>query len=165
MVRSPERQLTEAYRELGDAIFRFCYAHTGDRDRALDMTQEAFTRTWRALLSGTTVRDMKPFLYRTARNACIDLSRKPGADSLEALREIGFDVRDDSLLDPLLSAEANRAIRCIARIEEPYREAVALRYVNDLMPREIAEIIGESENVISVRITRGMQKLRELMQI
>ncbi|MCC6405015.1 MAG: RNA polymerase sigma factor [Candidatus Yanofskybacteria bacterium] len=165
MDRPTEQQLTSAYDEHGDAIFRFCYAHTGDRERALDLTQETFVRVWRALSGGTVIERIRPFLYTTARHACIDAARRPATESLERLQEDGFDVADEQTLDPLLSTEVARVIRCIARLDEPYREAVALRYVSDLMPREIAEVIGESENVISVRITRGLQKLRELLHL
>ncbi len=39
-----------------------------------------------------------------------------------------------------------------------------MRYINDLSPKEIAEILEESENAISVRIHRGIQKMRLLLE-
>jgi len=47
------------------------------------------------------------------------------------------------------------------KLEEPYRQAVTLRYVDGLSPKEIAEIVGESTNNISVRINRGIEKLKK----
>ena len=38
-----------------------------------------------------------------------------------------------------------------------------MRYVDDLSIKEIAEITGETENNVSVRIHRGLEKLRELV--
>lgn len=163
MKPSLEERFLSAYDEHADAIFRFCYAHTGRRELARDMTQETFMRVWRHLTGGNPVREMRPFLYTTARNALIDQSRRPSPQSLDALRDSGFDVVDDRAPDPLLSAAAAHAVALTAKLEPPYREAVLMRYVDGMMPREIATLTGESENVISVRITRGLRKLRELM--
>ena len=38
-----------------------------------------------------------------------------------------------------------------------------MRYIDDLSPQEIAEVVGESENLVSVRIHRGLVRLRELV--
>lgn len=42
-----------------------------------------------------------------------------------------------------------------------YREVLLLRYVDGLAPREIAQLTGESANVISVRIHRARRQLRQ----
>jgi DNA-directed RNA polymerase specialized sigma24 family protein len=39
-----------------------------------------------------------------------------------------------------------------------------MRYVDGLSPQEIAGLIGESENVVSVRVHRGLKKLRALLE-
>lgn len=165
MKQTLEERFTVAFDDHSDAIFRFCYAQTGRRELAKDLTQDTFARVWRYLAQGKNVQQMRPFLYQTARNALIDHSRRPSAQSLDVLQEAGFDVIDERTSSPLVSATAAEAVRFAGILEEPYREVVLLRYVEALMPREIAGIIGESENVVSVRITRGMQKLRELMKI
>ena len=165
MKQTLEERFIAAFDEHSDAIFRFCYAQTGRRELARDLTQDTFARVWRYLTQGKSVQQMRPFLYQTARNALIDHSRRPSAQSLDEMQETGFDVADERTPSPLVSAAAAEVIRLAGTLEEPYREAVLLRYVEALMPREIAEIVGENENVVSVRITRGMQKLRELMNL
>ena len=165
MTQTMEDRFLEAYDQYGDAIFRFCYAQTGRRELALDITQDTFARAWRYLAEGRTIADMRPFLYATARHAIIDRARKTSTQSLDTLREEGFDIADDRALDPLLSATAAHVVRILEKLEQPYREAVALRYIDDLMPREIAKLTGEKENTISVRITRGIQQLKELLNL
>jgi RNA polymerase sigma-70 factor, ECF subfamily len=161
----PREQFLSAYDEHADAIFRFCYAQCGDRDLAYDLTQEAFMRTWQYLASGKRIAQPKPFLYRTARNAFIDHVRRPNASSLDTMRGAGFDKADERAVAPDVSAEAGRAAQLVARLEPGYREAVALRYLDDLSPRDIARTLNISESNASVRIHRGMQQLRELMGI
>jgi RNA polymerase sigma-70 factor, ECF subfamily len=163
MKPSLEERFLAAYDEHADAIFRFCYVQTGRRELALDLTQDTFARVWQYLARGSTVREMRPFLYTTARHAIIDHSRRAAPQSFDVLHEEGFDVADDRTPDPLLSATASHVVRLAGKLEQPYREAVLLRYVEEMMPREIAKLTGESENVISVRITRGLQQLRELL--
>ena len=46
-----------------------------------------------------------------------------------------------------------------------YREVLTLRFVEGFLPKEIAELTGESANTVSVRITRGLQKVRDHLHI
>ena len=39
-----------------------------------------------------------------------------------------------------------------------------MRYIDDASPKEIARALNVSENVVSVRIYRGLKKLRELLK-
>jgi RNA polymerase sigma factor (sigma-70 family) len=45
-----------------------------------------------------------------------------------------------------------------------YRTAITMRYLDEMSPREIAEALGVSENVVSVRIHRGIEKLSKMAQ-
>ena len=60
--------------------------------------------------------------------------------------------------------EGARALKALEELPEPYREAVVMRYVDGLSPTEIARTIGESENVVSVRVHRGLKKLKSLLE-
>ena len=53
--------------------------------------------------------------------------------------------------------------KAIDELDEAYREIVLMRFVEDLPPKDIARITGLSENVVSVRIHRGVEKLRTLL--
>ncbi len=58
--------------------------------------------------------------------------------------------------------EARHLIGKINEIDPIYQHAVYLRFVEDLKPKEIAEILGESANVVSVHINRGLKQLRAI---
>lgn len=60
--------------------------------------------------------------------------------------------------------DGERVLDRLNDLPELYREALTLRYVDGLSPKEISEIIGESENVVSVRVHRGLKKLKELLE-
>ncbi len=51
----------------------------------------------------------------------------------------------------------------VQHLPDNYREVIVLRFANNLTITEIAEIIGENENAVSVRIHRALKKLKELL--
>ncbi len=164
-----KEQFLNAYKENADAIFRFVYLRMHDRDEALDITQEAYIRTWRYLVEGKKIDHLRAFLYRTAKNLMIDRSKQKktrNTGSLDAYLDAGGDVADSTSRSAFEVLDGERAMSLLRKLEpSEYREAVYLRFVDELRPSEIAKIVGVSENVVSVRINRGLKKLRTLFPI
>ncbi len=158
----------EAFEQYSDALFRHCFFRLSDREKALDLTQETFLRVWKYSENGGEIEDMKAFLYRTLNNLVVDEYRKKKTVSLDSLlEEEGVSEGD---FNDLVSSDresfeqaidSKRALLLLERLPDKYRTALTLRYVEGLSPKEIAEITEETENVISVRIHRGLAKLRE----
>ncbi len=158
------QQFLKAYEKLADGIFRYCYLRISDREKARDIMQETFIKTWKYLAEGHAINNLKAFLYRTASNLIIDEYRKNKTVSLDLMREKdGFDPVGDDAGDIIDLAEAQNAIRLINKLEPGYREIIIMRYINDLSVKDIAQILGESENNVSVKIHRGLEKLKSLM--
>lgn len=160
-----EQAFMEAYDAHADGLFRFLAAKISDREIALDLVQETFTRAWDYCMQGGAVREWKPFLFRTAYNLVVDTYRKKRTVSLDSLiEESGFAIPDRDDVRSIDRAEAARIRDAIDCLDEMYRDVLLLRYTEDLPPREIARIMGLTENVISVRIHRGIKMLRDHMQ-
>jgi RNA polymerase sigma-70 factor (ECF subfamily) len=163
------KDFAEIYNRESDSVFRFCLMRTSDRDMALDFTQDTFMRFWNTLQTGKKINNSRTFLFTIARNIIIDWYRKKKSLSLETLMEgVGSDKSVFTAVareDVEVEAEAEYLIRKIALLEDPYQQAVYLRCVEELKPREIAEILGESANVISVRISRGLEQLRNMLHV
>lgn len=155
----------QAYDELSDAIFRHCYYRCFDREKAQELMQECFTRTWERLAAGDDIANLRAFLYRVATNLVIDSSRRKTSDSLDVLTdEQGFEPADVGAAAHIeRAAEASRLGVYLERLEPAYRQAVTLRFIDGLSPKEIAAVLGETENVISVRVHRGIARLKEFM--
>jgi RNA polymerase sigma-70 factor (ECF subfamily) len=159
------KQFLKIYDELSDAIFRHCYFRVFNREKAKDLAQEAFMKTWEYLSNGEEVRNMKAFIYRVANNLIIDQSRKKQEVSLDQLRdEQGFDPSDNAKDRLVGLLEGADAIRMLNKINPKYRQIIQMRYVDDLDTSEIAAAIGETENNVSVRLHRGMKELREILE-
>ena len=159
---TPEKRFSEAYDAYADAIFRHVYFRTSDRERALEITQEVFASFWKQLRENIEIEHTRAFLYRSAHNAFVnELRDRKRPVSLETLMETGFDILYD-VADAEELATQKEAVERIRDIEEPYREVLILRYIDGLLVKEIAQLLGEKENTVSVRIKRGVEKLTKL---
>lgn len=167
-----QQAFSEAFEAYNDELFRHCALRLRDRERAVELTQECFLRAWDYAQKGEDIAQMRPFLYRTLRHLIIDEYRRKKSASLEAMVE-DTEGNVEDLLPPdesntleaaLTRHEGARVLEALTRLPEPYREAVTLRYVDGLSPQEIAEAIGESQNVVSVRVHRGLKKLRDMLE-
>jgi RNA polymerase sigma-70 factor (ECF subfamily) len=158
-----KEKLTESYDEFGDAIFRYCFFKISDREKALDFVQETFARTWQYLLNGNEIGNMKTFLYTTARHIIIDEYRKKKTLSLDELLDNGIEPHAEIEEALYSSLDIARVMAHVQQLPEHYSSIIIMRYVNDLSVQEIAQIVHETENVVSVRIHRGISKLRELI--
>ncbi len=160
-------QFKAIYLEELRPIYRFCLLRTSDPETAHDFTQEVFLRFWKALSDKQIIKNPRSFLYTVARNIIIDGYRKKKTLSLDALLEEAGDDKSSIASTHLnaieTEAEANRVTEGMKQLDEPYRKALYMRYVEGMKPREIAAILNESANVISVRISRGADRLRQSM--
>lgn len=158
-----EQQFLEAFDQYADALYRHSCFRISDRERARDLVSDAFTRTWDYLVKGKTIDNFKPFLYRTLNHLIIDEYRKKKSESLDALltdREVpegAFEeLVDGSREDIEIAIDAKRIPKLLEQMPASYREVVVMRYLDGLMPVEIADLIGQSVNTVSVRIHRGI---------
>jgi RNA polymerase sigma-70 factor (ECF subfamily) len=158
-----EQAFLEAFDKYADALYRHGYFRVSDKERAKDLVSEAFTRTWDYLVKGNTVDDFRPFLYRTLNRLIIDEYRKKRTESLDALLDDSAvpegafeELVEGSLEDMEIELDARQIPHLLEEMPRSYREVVVMRYFDGLMPAEIADILEESVNTISVRIHRGV---------
>jgi RNA polymerase sigma-70 factor (ECF subfamily) len=156
-------EFLKAYDAYNDAIFRHCYFRVYDREKAKEMTQDVFMKTWEYLAKGKEVDNLRAFLYKVANNMVIDHSRKKKESSLDSLMDEGFEPVGDGAAETTLAAEAGQMIALLDKLDEKYRDVVRMRFLDDLSPKEIAHALDETENVVSVRIHRGIAQLRAMM--
>ena len=165
--KSAKSKFDSLYQKESDAIFRYSLFRVSDREMALDITQDTFMRFWDALSGGKEILNDRAFLFMIARNLVIDLYRKKKSLSLDSILEENEDqifmAGERKLPENIeMSAEARFVMDKIKELEPVHQQIIYLRFVEDLKPKEIAEILAVTSNVVSVRLIRGMEKLREL---
>ncbi|OHA20920.1 MAG: hypothetical protein A2849_01910 [Candidatus Taylorbacteria bacterium RIFCSPHIGHO2_01_FULL_51_15] len=156
------KEFIKAYEAHIDALFQYCLFKVSDRELAKDLVQETFMKTWIYMGNAKKIESMKAFLFRTLSNLIIDEYRKRKTISLDVLMEEGFNPANDvseRLLDALDGA---RAVKLLQLLPDEYSDVIFMRYMQEFSLDEIAVITGESKNILSVRIHRGVKKLKEL---
>ena len=162
-IRGLEEQFLGWHDQFSDVIFRHCVFRLSDREKAKDATQETFIRLWNYVSEGKEVVNVRAFLYKIANNLIIDAYRRKEAFSLDQMRdEEGFDVGFETRAEIEIKDEYEHALKIIERLPDKYREALVMRHVDGLSVKDIARITGETENVISVRIHRAIEKVKLL---
>lgn len=154
----------ETYDAYASDIYRFCLLKVTRPEVAEDISQEVFTRFWQQLREGTELRNPRALLYTIARNLIIDWYRKKKESSLDVLTDQGIDFGSGEHLKITENAEMQEVLRVIHELDEPSRDALLMRFVDGLSPRDIAAITGESANAISVRINRAIKKVQDLIR-
>jgi RNA polymerase sigma-70 factor (ECF subfamily) len=161
----------KAYAENTDGLFRFVLYRVSDKEQAMDIVADTYVRFWQTLLK-EEVKEPRALLYRIARNLVIDWYKKKKSIPMQTFSEgekdrpeVYMDMFEGNIIGVDLLLEAEMVKKAIATLEPIYREAVYLRFVEELSPKEIAAILGESTNVISVRINRGVALLKAKLHI
>ena len=159
-----EKMFVESFSEYSDAIFRFCLVKVSNVELAEDMTQEVFTRYWKSLKDGKQMTNTRSFLYTIANNLAKDWYKKKKADSLDEKMESG-DAPKATVASPESMAEYHEVLALIKEMDEKDREVLLLKHVEGLPPKEIAEVLEETANTVSVRINRATKRLREKLRM
>lgn len=165
------KRFNDLYAAEVDALFRYCFFRMSDREQAKDIVQEAFMRLWDAFVKDlNNIKNPRALLFKITSNLVIDWYRKKKAVSLDNLLESeggdsDLQVADDSFEQIEIQSEGKIFLKHISSLDPTYRQVVYLRYVEDLAPKDIAEIVGLSVNVVSVRINRGIENLKKKYQI
>lgn len=165
---SQEERFLKAFDAYADPLFRHAALRLSDRERAIEIVQDTFTKVWRYLREKHEISSFRSFLYKVLNNLIIDEYRRRKETSLDAILEIeGVDegmfpeLREEPLEDMINAMDGQQILDVLHELPDMYRKPIILRFVDGLTPKEIAEVTGESENVISVRIHRGIKAIRK----
>jgi RNA polymerase sigma-70 factor (ECF subfamily) len=160
-------QFKAIYEREADNIFRFCVIRVSDREQAMDITQETFTRLWQSLKEGKKMTNERAFLFTVAHRLIIDWYRKKKSLRLEMFTDPDtgeeYDVAEEGAAERIVEgSEGKMLIAALEKLSPSYRQVIYLRFIEGLQPKEIGEVLGISANAASVRITRGLEELRKI---
>jgi RNA polymerase sigma-70 factor, ECF subfamily len=144
----------------------------GRRDPVDDLVQETWLRVLERGHSYDGQSRFEPWLFTVARNLALDYLRKRPAFSLDSKNSLEPDIESlapaSQAPSPFEQAarteDAQRLAYCLQMLEPIYREALVLRFQEDLSLQEMADVIGASVSTVSSRIYRGLAALRAQME-
>ncbi len=148
-----EQALGAIYEIYGERIFRYTFRMLGNRSDAEDATAETFLRVLRRSSELRADGAFRTWLFRIARNLCIDKLRQ------HKLMELPADAQYSG-------GEDRTALRvtvqqALAELPIEYREPLELCDLQDMAAREAAEVLCISVPALKSRLYRGRRALRD----
>jgi RNA polymerase sigma-70 factor (ECF subfamily) len=139
-------------------LVRLCAAVSGDRFAAEDLAQETLLEAFRNAHKLRDPSGADRWLAAIARNVCRRWQRRRVSEA---------ELRDDHVVTELELDRAELADlldRALALLPADTRDALVHRYAHDLPHAEIGELLGVSEDAVSMRLARGKLVLRRLLR-
>jgi RNA polymerase sigma-70 factor (ECF subfamily) len=160
-------QLVAAHQRM---VFTLALNLLGDRDEALDLSQEVFLRVFRTLSGFRAQSALRTWIYRIvinqARNRQRWWRRRHRSEQVsldQHLQQFGdMESKGDVLPDRLLASKetAGRIWEAMSRLPFDQRTALILREIDGLRYEEIAFSLGIAVGTVKSRLTRARQALR-----
>ena len=157
--RGDELAAEELIRRYYSSIMRYCRWQCSSVEKAEDLTQETFYKLFKNIYGYKGKRKFKAYLYTIANRLCIDENRKTPFYPLED--------------DEIIVDECNEILRMEDKVEVSYllstlsseqREAIILRFGEQLEFHEIAKIMGCNMRTAQSRVRSGLENMRKERQ-
>jgi RNA polymerase sigma-70 factor, ECF subfamily len=155
-------------------VYALCRRMLADPDEAADATQEVFVRVMRSVLGFRGESAFGTWLHRVTVNVCLTALRKRSRARASGMvaggtpfalpgDEIGL-TTGDAPEDLAVTADlAARSEQALAALPEDARAVVVLRDIEGLSTKEVADLLGVTENVVKVRLHRAHARLRTMV--
>ena len=156
-----EQHLERLMNEYGDAIFRMCYLYLKDYHLAEDATQDTFINAMKSYDTFQNKSTEKTWITRIAINCCKNIIRTQWFRNARNNLEENMVNAPESPIEDFL--EKDSISRAIMELNENDRKIIILYYYQELSMKEIAGIIGKSENTTIQRLNRARKKLRNIL--
>src|SRR5919197_5271109 len=142
-------------------LLAFCRHLVGSLQDAEDLLQEVFVAAHTAMLADERAINARPWLYRIARNRCLNFLRRPNAEGQDSM-DVHPHANGTTTLEQVQRREEVRAIFAdVHELPETQRAALVLREIDDLSYTEIAQAMGTTLPAVKSLLVRARMSLAE----
>lgn len=159
-----EQRFNSVYIENKDKIYRICCFYINDEDDRKDLFQEILTNVWRGLDRFEGRSKISTWIYRIAVNTSMAFFKKQHSETDKRNgieKELRIESQDQANENEQEAIQRlHHAISDLNKLEK----AIVSLMMEDVSQKEIAEVMGFSENNIRVKIHRIKNKLKSLLK-
>jgi RNA polymerase sigma factor, sigma-70 family len=153
--------LVQRYQE---PLIHFLRRILHSEDEVLDCAQDAFLAAYRNLFRYSEKHPFRAWLYAIARNKALDLLRKRRREILQPLDETIVDYQPGPEEVSLTNEQADLLSDVLNELPEHYKQALYLRYHQELTYEEIALVLQVPVSRVKTYLHRGKAKLRQHLE-
>jgi RNA polymerase sigma-70 factor (ECF subfamily) len=150
-----------------DAVYRYVFYRVRNEAEAEDVTSDVFMRALRAIPKYEPRQAFLAWLYRIARNAVIDRSRRQAARQQVSFEDALAHPNADQVVNPdagLLAGSDASVVRVAMQHLTPLQqEVLILRYVEGYDTKTISKLVGKRDGTIRGIEFRALSALRALI--
>lgn len=169
-LKGDKAALSEIFIQYHDDLYRYGLKLSGDENLVKDCIQDLFLKLWKNRSNLHPVSNPRPYLYKSLRNHVFDsmVLQKPTVsirDDFEHPFEIYYSPEDFLINDQVSVETRQNVIRALNKLMPRQREAIYLRYFEDLDFETIAQVMDMQVQSVRNSLHRGMETLRRLMLV
>ncbi len=155
-------EFTEILNSYEGQLIGYACTFLGNVESAKDAVQDTFLRLWN---HRTDAMSVKPWLYTTCRNRCIDMLRRE--KRILHVDSTVLESKESSSPRPDEIADGNDQHRIILNhlkgLSQNQQEVIRLKFEADFSYREISDVTGLNEGNVGFLLHTGLKKLRSAM--
>ena len=159
---NPRKIFSDIYDRYINKIYRFIFLKVNSQEIAQDLTSETFLRGWESFKEkNEEIENIQAFLYRIARNLVTDHYREKGkAQVVSAEFAPIIDPRQNLEEKAMLTSDVNIIRLALVSLKEEYQDVIIWHYLDDLPVREVAKMMGRTEEATRVLLHRALKALK-----
>ena len=152
----------KAYEACHEPFLRYCSALAYGKMDVEDLVQEVLAAAYHRFEKIENKDQLLHYLVRAARNKSISIWRKQRHQ--ESLSELHAERLSAQGLSPDTVLDIQMLYRILDKLPTKQRDALVLFEISGFSMKEIAELQGSTEGAVKTKISRGRQKLKQLME-
>jgi RNA polymerase sigma-70 factor (ECF subfamily) len=150
-------------------IKRYAFRFFKDKEEITDMVQDVFIKAYVNLQSFDPAMRFNPWIYRIAHNEFVNRIawksiRKFVPIDSDELIPLAISAPEDVMRDALQSDEKRIMEKYLSELDDKYKTPIILFYYDDLSYEEISDVLQIPPNTVGVRIKRGKDKLKQIIE-
>ncbi len=147
-------------------LVQTCSRFTGEREQACELAQEVWATIWQRRSRYRPGSEFSIWLITIARNRCRNERRRQRvvAHHASAVSPLGPEPSQEQI-DSLLIEERQRRLReALSQLPIAMREALLMRYGEELRYDEMSTILGAGESTLRSRVHHALKLLKHLLE-
>ena len=144
-------------KNLENGMYRLSYSILKNEEDAQDAVQEAIYNAYKKLETLKDKRKFKSWIYKIVTNTSFEILRN---------KKNYIDIEQENIAAEKIDIDTNLTLwKAVQGLEQPYRTTITLFYYEDMSIKEISAITGTKNDTVKKQLSRGRDKIKEVIDI